>query len=205
VTIRKGMPWGEPGRLPADGVIVSTDAEARDAITQARRAGRPLPVLGLVGGDLCTTLGGTGDLARLRSGAAVTFPIDVGTVVTADGHAEWFVAHAVARNRLWTRAALACNAQWIGAWNVAPRAHPDDGVLDLFDVRLPLGDLRKVRARVGAGAHLPHPGIVERRSAAGTLALEQPLPLWLDGERLPGPGVSELVVGVEPDAIRVVI
>src|SRR5690606_21746422 len=68
VTIRKGEPWGEPGALPEDGIVVRSDAEARAVVTAARRAGEPVPPLGLLGGDLCRALGGTGDEARLRSG-----------------------------------------------------------------------------------------------------------------------------------------
>ena len=48
-----------PGALPAGGVVVTTDAEARAVVEPARRAGEPLPPLGLLGGDLCRTVGGT--------------------------------------------------------------------------------------------------------------------------------------------------
>ena len=41
------------------------------ALEAARRDRRELPTLGLLGGDLCRTLGGRGDEARLRSRAAV--------------------------------------------------------------------------------------------------------------------------------------
>ena len=59
--VEKGRPWGWPAALPADGVMVGSDAEARAIVEDARRAGRPTPVLGLLGGDLCRTLGGAGD------------------------------------------------------------------------------------------------------------------------------------------------
>lgn len=198
MTIEKGAPWGEPGALPADGVVVRTDAAGGEAIAAARSAGRPLPVLGLLGGDLCRTLGGHGDEARLRSGRAVTFPVDLGT---ANGHV--FVAHAIARNRRWTRVVAVLNAQWLGRWNAGPRAHPNDGLLDIYDARLGVGDLWKVRARLPDGAHLPHPAITERRRPAADFTFERPLGLWLDGIAV-GP-VSELHVTVEPDALTVVI
>jgi diacylglycerol kinase family enzyme len=183
-------------------VVVGSDAEARDVVVSARRAGVPVPTLGLLGGDLCRTLGGTGDPARLRSGAAVTFPADLGTVMV-DGRQDWFVAHAVARTRLWTRAVLALNAQWLGSWNVAPRAHPDDALLDVYAVRLAPGELTKVRARLPTGTHLPHPGITERRVPSATFTLDHPLVLRLDGTRV-GP-VHELRFGLEPDALTVVV
>jgi len=204
VTIAKGRPWGAPGRLPADGVVVRTDAEAGRIVSEARRAGTSPPVIGLLGGDLCRTLGGTGDEARLLSERAVIFPIDIASV-TVDGHQQWFVAHVVAHNRLWTRGVAALNAQWIGEWNIGPRGHPDDGRLDVYEARLTLGDVPKVRARLPTGSHLPHPRIRERRVVAADFTWERPLPVWVDGARLPGGAVRQLSVRIEPDGARVVI
>jgi hypothetical protein len=202
VTVTKGAAWGSPGPLPSDGVVVWSDAEARDVVTSARRAGKPIPTLGLVGGDLCRTLGGTGDAGRLQSEAAVTFPLDLGAVL-ADGALHWFVAHLVARDRFWRRAFVAMNAQWLGSWNLGPRAHPDDGLLDTYDVTLGWGDLTKVRRRVGHGAHLPHPGIKERRTAALQVTLAKPRALLLDGRSV---GLARtLSLRVEPDALRIVV
>jgi hypothetical protein len=183
-------------------VVVSSDAEARAVVTEARSAGQPIPVLGLIGGDLCRTLGGAGDRARLRSAAAMTFSVDLGTVV-ADGQRYWFVAHLIAHSRLWRRAFVAMNAQWYGTWDLGPRSHPNDGLLDTYDARIPLGDLLKVRRRVELGAHLPHPGIRPRRTAALEVALAPPLHLELDGVGVGRAGVLE--VSVEPDALQVVV
>ena len=91
MTIRKGQPWGGPGALPDDGVVVRTDAEARTVVEAARQAGRALPTLGLLGGDLCRTLGGAGDEGRLRSAEAMCFPVDLGCVHHGDQR-HWFVA-----------------------------------------------------------------------------------------------------------------
>jgi hypothetical protein len=204
LTIRKGESWGEPGALPDDGVIVRSDGEARAALEAARRDGRPWPVLGLLGGDLARTLAAPGDEVRLRSveHGAMTFPIDLGEILV-DGRLHLFVAHVVARNRWWTRAFVAMNAQWFGGWNLGPRAHPDDGLLDTYDVRLPVGDLWKVRRRLPTGAHLPHPGVRERRAAAVQIELDRPLPVWLDGEVVDEGRV--LSVRLELDALRVVV
>jgi len=204
VTIAKGRPWGTPGALPDGGVVVHADIEARHVIEAARSAGRPLPVLGLLGGDLCRTLGGTGDEGRLRGEGGVTFPVDLGIVI-ADGHEYCFVAHLVARNRWWTRATLAMNCQWLGDWNVAPQGHPNDGVLDTFEVRLRRGERRQVRSRLPLGSHLPHPGIRARRAAEAHWSLDPATPLWLDGERLAGPPVRDLTVRAVPDAVTVVV
>jgi YegS C-terminal NAD kinase beta sandwich-like domain len=202
VPISKGSPYGEPGPLPEDGVVVRSDAEARAVVEEARREGRALPPLGLVGGDLCRTLGGPGDEGRLRSPDAVRFPVDLGEALL-DGRLHVFVAHLVARTRWWGHALVAMNAQFVGPWVLGPRAHPGDGLLDVYQADLSLPDRLKVRARVRHGAHLPHPGIKERRTAAFQVDLVRPTPVSLDGE-LWG-RARNLSLRVEPDALTVVV
>ena len=194
MTISKGSAYGEPGAaLPADAVRCATDADARRAVEAARRAGRGFQVLGLSGGDLARTLGGSGALD-------VAFPVDLGQVLV-DGRLHLFVSSCVVRNRWWTRTLAVGNAQWLGDWNAWPRGHPNDGRLDLLDARLALGDLRKVRARLRTGSHLPHPRIQQRRVRAETVEIERPLDVWLDGERI-GAGRT-FAFRCVPDALRV--
>lgn len=198
--ITKGSSYGEPGPVPDGLVVVRSDAEARAVLEEARRQRLPYPTLGLLGGDLCRTLGG-GTGPEL---SGVQFPVDLG-VVLADGRLYLFVASLVARSRLWTRAFVAMNAQFLGrqGWNAGPRAHPGDGLLDTYDVRLKAGQLLAVRARLPNGSHLPHPGIRERRAPAVQVELERPLPLRLDGESVGRARV--LSVRVEPDALMVFV
>jgi hypothetical protein len=203
VPIRKGETWGAPGPLPADGIVVRSDAEARAAVTAAHRSGAPLPTLGLLGGDLCRALGGTGDEARLRSPEAMTLPVDLGAVLV-DGRLHWFVAHLVARRGWWRgRVVAVMNAQHLGPWDVAPRGHPGDGRLDVLDGDLPLGDRWRARRRLRTGTHVPHPAIAERHVAALQLELAAGSHVWLDGEDL-GPART-LSIRVEPDALRCVV
>lgn len=198
MAVRKGEPWGSPGELPDGAVVVRSDAEARTALEAARRDGRPYPVLGLVGGDLCRTLGGRGALAT-------TARCDLG-VALVDGAVRLFVAHLVVRGpSLWRGGAVAVlNAQYVGRWDVAPRAHPGDGRLDVVEVdeSLPLGDRWKAWRRLPAGAHVPHPGIRTGQVAALQLDVGGRRVL-LDGEvQPPARAVS---VRVEPDALTLVV
>lgn len=201
--IARGQGWGEAGSLPTDGVVVHSDAQARRVVTEARRGGEPIPALGLLGGDLCRTLGGRGDEGRLHSGQATVARCDLG-VALVDGRLAYFVAHLVARHRFWRgRAFVAMNAAWLGGWNLGPSAHPGDGILDTYDARLALRQRLAVRARLPQGAHLPHPDITVRRSSAAQVDLDPALSIYVDGEAL-GPARS-LSVRVEPDALTVVV
>jgi hypothetical protein len=204
MVVEKGQAWGTPGPLPEDGVVVRSDAEARAIVERCRRAGEPVPPLGLLGGDLCRTLGGRGDEARLHSAEAMRLPVDLGAVLV-DGRLHWFVAHLIARRGWWSgRIVAAMNAQFIGRWDVAPRSHPNDGKLDTIDADPPFGDRLKARRRLPAGTHVPHPAIRERRVDAVQIELDRPTSVWLDGVRLEG-SVRRLSVRIEADGLTCVI
>lgn len=217
MTIRKGEAWGELAPLPPGTLFAADDAAARRLVEAARRAGRPVPPLGLAGGDLWRTMGGRPESAhivpvedggfRVRrapdgTGDRVTVaPVDLGSVLI-DGRQHWFVAHLVARRSWWRgRIVAAMNAEFLGRWDVAPRGHPNDGRLDILDVDagLPLGDRLKARRRLPSGTHVPHPGIHQERVPAVQVEFDRPTPVWLDGEQV-GEG-RRLSIRVEPDAL----
>ena len=198
MTIRKGEAWGSPGSLPDDAVLVDSDADAAAALSTARREGRPLPTLGLTGGDLCRTLGGRGALSTVVR-------CDLGEVLV-DGRVRYFVAHVVVRGRtLWRGSAVAAmNAQYIGGWDVAPRAHPGDGKLDVVEVAasMSVSDRLEARRRLPSGTHVPHPGITTRQVPAVQLDVAGRRVL-LDGVAVPA--AKALSIRVEADALTVVV
>lgn len=203
MTIEKGSLWGEPGPLDPDGVVVHDDAALRVIVEEARRSGAPLPMVGLLGGDLCRTVGGRGDVARLHSDEAMRLPVDV-AAVTLDGRPHWFVSHLVVRRSWWWgRLVAVMNAQWIGQWDVAPKSHPNDGLLDVFDADLSLDDRLKARRRLNTGTHVPHPGIAQRRVKELHLDLARPTPVRLDGVGVGS--ASSITVTLEPGALTCVV
>lgn len=203
MTIRKGESWGEPGVLPQGSPVVDSDAALRALVEQARASDVPLPVVGLLGGDLCRTVGGPGDRSRLTDGGVV-LPIDVARV-EIDGDTHWFCSHLVARRSwLFGRAVAVMNSQWLGTWDLGPRAHPNDGLLDLTDGTLPIGDRLEARRRAHSGTHVPHPALKVTRRAHHELTFDPPLGVWLDGERVARRARS-VVITVEPDATKIVV
>lgn len=198
MTVRKGEVWGGSGGLPEGGVVVRTDGEAKAALEAARRDGRPYPPLGLLGGDLCRTLGGRGQLAT-------TVQCDLGEVLI-DGRMRLFVAHVVVRGpTLWRGSAVAVmNAQYLGRWDMAPKAHPGDGRLDVveLDAGMPVGDRWKAWRRLPSGTHVPHPRVAVRQQAAAQLDVAGRR-VVVDGEVIRG--ARALSLRVEPDALTVVV
>lgn len=198
MTIRRGEPWGTIGTAPPDVVVVRSDASARDWVLRVRGGGEVLPPLGLGGGDLARTAGGgrperfTGEVAHV--------PLDL-VRVEADGETTWGVAHVVAR-REWLRGrvVLAMNAQYLGEYDVAPRAHPNDGLLDVVEVLPSMGVRARLAARRRArtGTHLPHPGLAVHRTAAWQVEFPRPAVVWVDGVRWRT--ARSLAFTVEPDA-----
>jgi len=199
VSVRKGEAWGATGPLADDGVLVRSDAAASDAVATARRDRRPLPELGLLGGDLARSVGGTGDEARLRTSEATRLPIDLGSVLV-DGRLEFFVAHVVVRRPFWQgRFVAVMNTEFLGRMKMAPRAHPGDGLLDILEGTLGLDDRLRARRRVRTGDHVPHPDIRQRRVGAAQFDVPHGATVWIDGRRA---GRARTVsVRLEPDAL----
>lgn len=214
MTIRPGEEWGVPGTLDADAAVVEGDGEAR-AHLQRRleelgdELDRPgaFGELGLLGGDLHRTLGAPAhDAEDLRAGRGTRYPLDLGLVQLGDRRLV-FVSHLVAypgpRLRWWSKRTVAVlNGSYVGELDLGPRAHPNDGRLDLTDGALPLGQRRQGRRRARSGSHLPHPDLATRRGASFELHHDRPLHLWLDGVRVGA--ATSLSVRCLPDALVVV-
>jgi len=203
MVIRRGESWGANGPLAADAPVLDGDGALRALVESARRAHQPLGEVGLVGGDLCATLGGLRSRDRLFTDEAFRAPIDV-VRAELDGRPHWFVAHLVARRRGWRgEAAVAMNAEWLGPWKLGPRAHPNDGLVDVTTGSLGWRDRLRARDRARTGTHLPHPRLTTRRADRLTLSFPRPTPVVLDG--VAAGTASEIVLWVEPDALVVVV
>ena len=195
MTIRKGEAWGEPVERPSDLPLVTTDAgiSRRYAIDPAR------PV-GLSGGDLFGSLG-----CPPPRDAAQRLPIDL-LEVTLDGVPTFAAAHVVLRRGWWRGPVTAVmNVDRIGEWNVAPRAHPNDGRFDVVTVAptMSVRDRWQARKRLPSGTHLPHPEIEVRTATDREFAFGRPVHVWVDGVRVAD--ATSVTATIRPDAFAVVV
>lgn len=202
MTIGRGRDWGAPGTLPEGAPVVKNDRELRVLLEQARRSGEDPPTVGLLGGDLCRTLGGRGDAARLQGPDAVTVLVDAVRVDT-EATIHWFVAHLVAATPTWAQFTFAMNAQWRGNWDVAPSGHPGDGRVELLEGALSPRQRLQARQRVRTGTHLPHPDLVMRKVSTAELMWTRSRRVLLDGTSIGQ--ISRLRLTVEPEALHVVL
>ena len=174
MAIAKGEQWGHPGILPAGAPVASDDAEAARCLQTA------YDTIGLEAGDLARTLG-----IRVpydpRSPKHLV-PIDALEVELDDGSVHQCIAHAVFGNVRWRRGAVAImNAAFIGSRNIAPRAHPGDGKVDVVRLNLDLGDRIKAWKRMVTGTHVPHPKIEIRQRSDGFIELDRTSRVHIDG------------------------
>ena len=185
MSIRRNEDWGELGKMPDDAVVAAGDREVSRLVERAWSDHAALPGVGLAGGDLRRALGGRRDSRHLRDDEDVLGAmIDIGSVIV-DGRRFAFVAHVVARSRLWSGPVFAVmNSEWLGDWIVAPRAHPGDGYFDLVEARLSLGDRIKARRRLPTGTHVPHPSIHVRKVTDTEIVFGTTRAIYVDGEHV---------------------
>jgi hypothetical protein len=201
MTLRRGEDWGTVGALPAGAREARRDADAARIVERARADGVPPPPVLLRGGDLWRTCGGGGQTPA--GDVMPILPVDVG-IAELDGEERVFTAHLVARGRSrWFGPLLAvCNAQHVGKWDVAPRGHPADGLLDVVEVgAMSLPDRWRAWRRLPTGTHVPHPAIAQRRVREATFTFSRPRRIWLDGQS--AGTATHLVVRADAAALTV--
>lgn len=195
--ISRGKPWGE-ATSAAPALIVEGD----DAELAARVRVAPHGVL------VRFVPSETSDIARavgLRAGAeplGVALPLDV--LDLGDRLAVSTVVVGTAPDRLTARrrrvpvdlrvdgrdpdpdvtraaAVVVATGQWLRGRDLVPRGHPGDGKAEVQAYVLRPAERAAMRARLPAGAHLPHPRIVTRTARRVEIRTSRPLPLEVDG------------------------
>jgi hypothetical protein len=187
--IRKGEPWGVPMARPSDLVVAGSDAELAELVTRDAAG-----VYGLRAGDLHRSLGAPPERATMQ-----LLPLDA-LLVRLDDEEALAVAHVVARNGWWHCPLLAAvNCAYVGEWNVAPRAHPNDGRFDVVEVSADMSSRQRLQARrrLPLGTHLPHPDIAMRTAESMAWTFDEPRDVYLDGIRRGR--ATRLAIEISPD------
>ena len=203
MTLRRGVAWGREIPRPQGLVTVDSDRSLVEALTDTNP-----PPLAIGSGDLARTLG----VASFERSASISptvseFPIDL-VQVRLDDSDEPIVAcaHVVAcaprRRGHWLRGPILAvmNAEFIGEWDVAPRGHPNDGRVEVFEVdsSMSLRQRLSARRRLRTGPHVPHPSVSTRSVRSGTWNFVQALDVRVDGRQVGR--ASSLSIQVMPDA-----
>jgi hypothetical protein len=202
VTIRPGDPWAR--QVPRPDGLRTVDSDR--AVVEALADNAPAPVA-VGSGDLARTLGVSTTSGRqpLRD-TMNELPIDLVTVTLDDGVPHTACAHVVARSpwhrgSWWRGPILAVmNAEFIGDWDVAPRGHPNDGRVEVFEVdpSMSLRDRLAARRRLRSGGHIPHPHITTRSVRTHTWTFPHRLDVIVDGDAIGR--ATTITVTVVPDA-----
>lgn len=200
MTIRPGQAWERPLDAPLTVGSLGTDAELAAAVATGQSG--PFSVSG---GDLYRAIG-----RPVGPSYGHVVAVDAVAVRLDDGAERIAVAHVVARRPGGTgwwrgRIVAVCNVDYVGEWNVAPRAHPNDGRIDVVDVAATMS-LRarwQARRRLPLGTHVPHPDITTRSARQVAFEFNEPLTVWLDGT--PVGAARTLTVSVRPDAFELLV
>jgi len=195
VPIERGKAWGSSGELPKGAPVAESDAEAAQLFSQAQ-------IIGLHYGDLARTLG-----VRPGSPPSATqqlLPIDVVSVQLDEAQTFRAVAHVQIGYR-WRQPPFVAlmNAAFIGDCNLAPRAHPGDGKIDVVTMSLRPADRIKAWRRMATASHLPHPDIRVERRTGGTVEFGRALPVLVDGK--PVGKARSVTYSIEPEPLIVAV
>ena len=156
MTIRRGAPWGVRGPCPGDLAWWPHDAAA------ARAARGGAAHLAIRRSGVGASVGVSGAVAAPEMLAT---PWDLLRLVLHDGTQ---VREVAVLGRAWVVPRALRGDAWIlgvtspvGDLDLHPRAHPNDGLLDVLavDAAMPVRDRIRALGRARRGDHLPHPAL----------------------------------------------
>ena len=120
-----------------------------------------------------------------------------------DGKIFWFSSHVFVGEKLAKEQVLISNVAHYGKMNVAPKAHPGDGKLDVLKINLSVTQKIKALKRSASGDHLPHPRIKYERVKAAQLDLGKKKSVEIDGQKIGK--FSDISFRLEEQALSVIV
>lgn len=172
MTIKPGEDWGHPVERDPSLRVAASD---RQLVQMVDGGVGPVTV---TGGDLYRSIG----RPRPRD-AMIRVNVDLIEVAIDQGVFR-AAAHVALYRSLWRGEAIAiCNCSEVGSWNLAPRAHPNDGLIDIVEMSATMSMRARwqARNRLATGTHLPHPDLTYQRVTERQWTFDRPMKCFVDG------------------------
>ena len=206
MTIRKGQEWGHFEERPSDLQLVADDVAACEVVSKWVIESSSSLNLSILKSDTARMLGITG-AANLNSQMLCTkFDVIEATYVLTKSEEtirRCFIGRAFISEKLFFGRTIAVlNSSFVGNRDWAPKAHPNDGKLDLVE----LDGSMNVRQRLTAlklmksGSHLPHPKIRYNQLSEYEYATDRSASLSIEGVRIGS--IRNCFFRVLPDAVN---
>ncbi len=180
MTIDKGQEWA---KSLSDGVHphpVADDHEfAEKALTalQANHGRDATLVATPATGALLRTVG----LETPRRQDPMAFDVDLVLVTLDDGPPKPMMAHLVVAPTVTGRVLAVMNTPCWRQYRLAPRAHPNDGLVDVVIGQIKPSQWWEGLRRAKTGTHLPHPGLRSKRTSSWAHRFDRRRRVWIDG------------------------
>ena len=197
--IRRGQPWGIPTVMSDDVLIVEND----QVLSNTDRTCRVV----LTGGDISHSLGNP--VVPVAGSACTEVAIDAmlcDITSTTSRLIQAVAASSIVVGSYWKgRHLIVSNAGWIGDSNIAPRAHPNDGKVEMLTITSHMSLRQRILARrkMQTGTHLPHPDLSSIQIATQLIVRQNREKLMIDGKRIDD--WASISIRVEPDYWRVLV
>ena len=204
MTIRKGEGWGQ--RIPMPVSIRQAESDA--ILSQCSRS----DFVSLVGGDIHRTLGSPRPVQDESECTLLFIDALQVRVLKSDGSEHQFTAASRVEIGSFLspmgRGRYVCvtNGGIVNGRNLTPRAHPNDGRMDVMTIDSSMTFRHRLIARNKAvtGTHLPHPQISVRQiDSFDSRKVTRGEKLSIDGNVITN--WSELFVTITPDYWQVVV
>ena len=206
MTIQRGRDWGDYVQRPSGLQLVADDSKAEEFLDEhLPNASQPIE-LAILKSEVARALGITGPKVENNEMLRTEFDVVEATFKLANHDnllRRYFLGHAFIRTS-WFRGKCVgvLNSSFVGHRDWAPRAHPNDGKIDVVE----LDESMSVRQRLAAyklmktGSHLPHPGILYRQLTQYSTDCSNLPILFIHGRRI---GFVEICsFRVVPDAVN---
>lgn len=178
MTIKKGEEWGERISVPHDFHIAEDDADLASY--------EPNEIIALRRGDMHRALGQPTIPGSTPECTSVHVDALLCRITMRDGSiSERYAASSVSFGTWWSgEYVIVSNSGFFQGLNIAPRSHPNDGIVELFTISIAMSWRQRflARRRARTGTHIPHPNLsIQRVQHHSTARTDRRQRLSLDG------------------------